>query len=102
MLTLQSLKKTDSYFFDKNKPKVIVTKSRKDVPPVSKATITKIKAALIGGDWVSFTDISKATGYVSGTVSRAAKYMVASGDAITKADEKGQARSNYLKLSKLV
>jgi hypothetical protein len=98
MFNLDSIQKINPAYFDKTKPVVIVTKAKKVVPPVSEATIASVKVALIAGDWLSFSDIAEVTGFTSGTVSRAARYMVDMKLAVTKIDRNGKCRKSYLKL----
>lgn len=66
--------------------------------PVSKVTVSMVLTALCSGDWVTFTELSNATGLTSCTISRASKQMCRDKITVTKIDKTGQARNNYLRL----
>jgi hypothetical protein len=98
MLNFSSIQATNPQFFNKKVSNFVMGK-KNEVLPVSEVTLNKIRAALSSGKWLTFTEIQNSTGFVSGTVSRAARYLVRMGGAVTKADSNGQARNSYLKLT---
>lgn len=97
MITLDSLHKMNPSFFPQLTVKPVKSK-KVTAKPVSKPTIKKVIAALKGMDWLSFSQVKDITGFTSGTISRASKYLVHDKIAITKVDEHGQSRKSWLKL----
>lgn len=96
MINLKSVKKMyPDYFPVKNTAK----KKRNKWQPVSKATMAKMIAVLSYDKWVTFVDVSKATGLTSGTISRGARCLTKEKIAKKKVDTGSRSNSSWLKLT---